>query len=383
MSGIRCAVAGFKHFHILEFVKGMKALPGAEFVGFYDDDSALRSKYGQEFGVPAFDSLEKLVEVTQPEVVGVADVNGRKADTICRLAELGCHVLADKPLVTTLAGLDRVEQAAAKTGKKIGLMLLERYNAPVRAVRAALMAPDIWAGWPASPDCRRTSCGRPTARPGSFQPESVWRRAQRFGDSQRGLVSLDVARGPGCRHGGGRVAVRFTHFAGFTDHAEVFLEFADSSTAMLRADWLTPEAFPSHGDGRQIFEGTNGTVEVLAAPDIHTLGEGEVIFDPWDRGRERLTPLAPLNDTVCGVFRGFCRGASSSRIAAGRRLSLYAGDVVRPRGGPQSSTDRFERPTLESISHDTFELSLLDRQSRSTCARAGIISAELGCWSSN
>lgn len=67
MSRIRFAVAGFRHFHILEFVKGMAALPGAEFVGVYDDDTALLEKYAREFGVPAFDSLEKMVEATTPD----------------------------------------------------------------------------------------------------------------------------------------------------------------------------------------------------------------------------------------------------------------------------------------------------------------------------
>lgn len=331
MSAIRFAVAGFKHFHILEFVKGMAALPGAEFVGLYDDDPSLRSKYAQEFAVPAFDSLEKLVHVTQPEIVGVADVNGRKADTICRLATLGCHALADKPLVTTLDGLDRVERAAAITGRNIGLMLLERYNAPVRAVRAALKSGQL--GRLVSFTGLAPHKLRPAGRPAwVFQPEM-------YGGVLNDLAihNIDLCRwmwqqepmavtaAEGC--------LRFTQYAGLTDHAEVFLEFEDSSTAMLRADWLTPESFPSHGDGRQIFEGTAGTVEVLAAPDIHTLGEGEVIFDAWDRPRERIAPLAPPA-TLYAEFVALCRGATSAELLPqegfrSTRLTLYAREAAR------------------------------------------------------
>lgn len=331
MSALRFAVAGFKHFHILEFVKGMAALPGAEFVGFYEDDAALRSKYAQEFGVPAFDSLDALVEETQPEVVGVAEVNGRKADVICRLTALGCHVLADKPLVSTLEGLDRVEKSAATTGKCIGLMLLERYNAPVRAVREALRSGRM--GRLASFTGLSPHKLRPSGRPAwVFQPELYGGVLNDLAihnvDLCRWIWQKDpvaVAAAEGC--------LRFTEFAGFTDHAEIFLEFDDSSTAMLRADWLTPESFPSHGDGRQIFEGTAGTVEVLAAPDIHTLGEGEVIFDPWDRPREKLALLPPAA-TLYAEFVALCRGAKTAELLPeegfrSTRVTLYAREAAR------------------------------------------------------
>ena len=99
----------------------------------------------------------------------MADCNDRKADTIARLTELGCHVLADKPLVTTFAGLDKVEAAAQKSGKQIGLMLLERYNAPTRRVREEIY-PVGWERSPASRDCRRTSSSRRIGRRGCSNP---------------------------------------------------------------------------------------------------------------------------------------------------------------------------------------------------------------------
>ena len=331
MSRIRFAVAGFRHFHILEFVKGMAALPGAEFVGVYDDDPALLQKYAREFDVPAFDSLEKMVEATEPEVVGVAAVNGRKADTICRLTALGCHVLADKPLVTTLEGLDRVEQAAVRTGKTIGLMLLERYNAPVRAVRRALQEGHL--GRLVNFTGLAPHKLRPANRPAwFFEPEL-------YGGVLNDLAihNVDVCRWMWQQEPVAVTAVegclRFTEFSGFTDHAELFLEFADSSTALLRADWLTPESFSGHGDGRQIFEGTAGTVEVRAAPDIHTLGEGEVIFDAWHQTRERITPLTPPA-TLYAEFVALCRGAPAAELLPDEgfrstRVTLYAREAAR------------------------------------------------------
>lgn len=331
MSEIRFAVAGFKHFHILEFVRGMRELPGAKFVGFYDDDPALRAKYSQEYEVPGFESLEKLVEATHPEVVGVADCNGRKAGTIVKLAELGCHVLADKPLVTTFEGLDQVEAAAQKTGKQIGLMLLERYNAPTRRVREELQSGRL--GTLVSFTGLSPHKLKPANRPAwMFQPEL-------YGGvlNDLGIHNLDVAR---WLKGTEPVAVsasegclRFTQYPGFTDHAEMLVEFADSSTAMLRVDWLTPEAFPAHGDGRAFFEGTNGTIEVVAAPDIYALGDGDIVCDDWTKPREKLAGMPPA-ETCYSEFVALCRGAKTAALLpidgfVSTRLALYARAAAR------------------------------------------------------
>ena len=111
MQNIRFGIAGIKHFHILEFAKGMNQLPGSEFVGFYEDDTVLRKTYEQEFGVKGFADLDSFVDATNPEVVGVAVENGKKSEVITRLVSMGCHVLADKPLVTDLEQLDEIEKS--------------------------------------------------------------------------------------------------------------------------------------------------------------------------------------------------------------------------------------------------------------------------------
>ena len=84
MKKIRFGIAGLKHFHILEFAKGMKRLPDSEFVGFYEDDEALRNTYENEFGVTGYSDLETFVEATTPEIVGVAVENGKKSESASR-----------------------------------------------------------------------------------------------------------------------------------------------------------------------------------------------------------------------------------------------------------------------------------------------------------
>jgi predicted dehydrogenase len=311
MTAVRFAVVGLKHFHILTFVNGMRALSGAKFVGFYDDDPELRQKYSEEFGAPAFASVAELVAAAEPEFVGVAVENGKKGAVICELVRLGCHVLVDKPLVTSFAELDDVEAAHVKTGKQIGLMLMERYNGPTRAVRELLL--DGKLGRVVNFTGLAPHKLKPAGRPAwMFDPDQ-------YGGVLNDLCihNIDLCRWMWDTEPVAVTAaegnLRFTEFNGFTDHAEVFLEFADSSTAMLRADWLTPEGFPAHGDGRQFFECTEGTIEILAAPDIHRLGEGTINYDAWDAQRTQLAP-APPEKTAFADFVALCRGAATAEI---------------------------------------------------------------------
>lgn len=331
MAGIRFAVAGLKHFHILEFIKGMKQLPGSQFTGFFDDDPQLRDYYGKEFEVPAFDSIRALVESMSPEVVGVAEANGRKGPVICELLERGCHVLADKPLVTSFEHLDQVEAAADRASRQLGLMLLQRYHGPLRAVRSRLRSGELGKLVSLVSVAPHKLC--PESRPKwMFEPDL-------YGGILNDLAihDVDVLRwmwgedpvaataSEGC--------LRFTEFSGFTDHAAIFFEFADSSTALLRVDWLTPETFPTHGDGRHFFECTEGTIEVQAAPDIHQTGKGRIIFDPWDGSRHELSPEPPAN-SLYAEFVALCRGATEAVVVGAdairsTRLALYAREAAR------------------------------------------------------
>ncbi len=326
MKNIRFGIAGIKHFHILEFAKGMNQIPGSEFVGFYEDDEALRKTYEHEFGVKGYANLESFVDSANPEIVGVAVENAKKSEVITRLVGLGCHVLADKPLVTDLKQLDEIENSACVHDRQIGLMLLERYHAPTFTIHKMLQEGTLGAlvSFIAIAPHKLKPDGRPTWM---FDPGLYGGVLNDLAIHNIDIATwlwndlpVSVTASEGC--------LRFKQFDGFTDHAGVFLEFADTSTAMIRVDWMTPEMFPSHGDGRQFYEATEGTIEVIAAPDIHTLGQGTIQFDSWKDTRKRLTPIAP-EVTLYKEFVNLCRGQNEAILQPAdgfrsTRITLYA-----------------------------------------------------------
>src|SRR5213078_2445033 len=50
----------------------------------------------------------------------------------------GCHVLCERPLALTLAGVERVLQASEKYGKRVMVGMNHRFRSDVQAVRGFL-----------------------------------------------------------------------------------------------------------------------------------------------------------------------------------------------------------------------------------------------------
>ena len=81
---------------------------------------------------------------------------------------------------------------------------------------------------------------------------------------------------------------------------------------------------------------------MIAAPDIHTLGQGTIQFDPWEDTRKGLTPIAP-DVTLYEEFVNLCRGQKdaillpadgfrSTRITLHARHAAATGQKVDLRG---------------------------------------------------
>jgi predicted dehydrogenase len=118
---------GFHHTRILRDV------PGATLVGFFEANQARAEKVSSELGVPAFSSLDALLD--EVEAVSVVVPTPAHYAVAAPALERGLHVLIEKPIATTLAEADALLAIARRTGAVVQTGHVERFN---RAVRAAL-----------------------------------------------------------------------------------------------------------------------------------------------------------------------------------------------------------------------------------------------------
>ncbi len=110
-------------------------------VGVADADRARAAIVGKEYGVPAFGSVEELVEKARPQAASIAVPTSAHLEVGRALMEAGVDVLIEKPLAPTLAAADELMRVAQQQHRVAQVGHLERFNAAVRATLPLLTRP--------------------------------------------------------------------------------------------------------------------------------------------------------------------------------------------------------------------------------------------------
>lgn len=92
---VGCGRISTRHFEALKGHSGRAAV-----VAVCDTDPAALDRATAVTGAPGFGSLEELIETVRPDVVTLCTPSGLHARQGIRAAELGCHVVAEKPMAT-------------------------------------------------------------------------------------------------------------------------------------------------------------------------------------------------------------------------------------------------------------------------------------------
>jgi predicted dehydrogenase len=124
----------------LYHLPALKALGEGTAVGGVDGSAEQRASWERETGIPAFESLDELLERARPEVVVVATPPESHADICVRALEAGAHVVCEKPFVTSVEEADRVLAAAAAAGRGVAVNHQYREQPIFRAVRERVAA---------------------------------------------------------------------------------------------------------------------------------------------------------------------------------------------------------------------------------------------------
>jgi predicted dehydrogenase len=124
---------GYHHARLLS------TLPGVQASGVYDLDEVRAREVAEAFGVPAWPSLEALLDASDALVVAVP-TSAHEAVAVAA-AERGIHVLVEKPLAEGLAAADRILSAAGRGGAVVQVGHVERFNPVVVAASEYLDGP--------------------------------------------------------------------------------------------------------------------------------------------------------------------------------------------------------------------------------------------------
>ena len=258
---IQFGLAGLRHSHVDYILQEIERRPdNVRLVAIAEDDPALREEYGRRLGVSAYADYRELLARERLDAVGVVAVPGVRGRVVADCLASGLHVIADKPLCTTLPDLDLVEAAWRQSGRLLSVLLDKRFYAPTLALREILVAGelgDLALAWASGPHRLRRAT----------RPAWMFRHAT-YGGILNDLCIHDIDLllwFTGARAGkvqglaGNRAHPELPEFQ---DHGQVLLRTDTGLLATIEAHWFSPEAAPYHGDYRMVLTGAEGTAEL-------------------------------------------------------------------------------------------------------------------------
>lgn len=104
---------------------------------FVEVNPSLRQTIAERYGVPGFASLEEAL-ATQPTLAVVAVPAHLHIEIATQLAERGLHLLIEKPLSTSTAGIERLQQVVRDRGLTAGVAYVYRSHPLLTAMRVAI-----------------------------------------------------------------------------------------------------------------------------------------------------------------------------------------------------------------------------------------------------
>lgn len=133
---MRIAFAGLRHGHIFALYDMAAGNPLFEITGAFEEDEKTRQA-AMSRGVDCrYESYEALLTDPAVDVVALGGCYGDRGGMAVHALRAGKHVIADKPLCTSLSELDEIERVAKERGLKVSCMYTMRFETKIRAVKA-------------------------------------------------------------------------------------------------------------------------------------------------------------------------------------------------------------------------------------------------------
>ncbi|MEO5924441.1 MAG: Gfo/Idh/MocA family oxidoreductase [Bryobacteraceae bacterium] len=138
MSQPRIAVLGAGSFG-KNHIRIVHEAPDVQLSGIFESDPARAAAAAAERGCPIFATLEEVAAASDAAVIATPTIT--HAEFGCRLMELGCDVLVEKPIAHDEASGQALVDTARRTGRILQVGHLERFNPAVAALTKVVTTP--------------------------------------------------------------------------------------------------------------------------------------------------------------------------------------------------------------------------------------------------
>lgn len=115
--------------------ESVAALPDARLVAVADVRESRAAHFAQHYGADMLTDYRVLLARPDIDVVSICTPSGLHAQMAIDALQAGKHVVVEKPIALSLADADRMIATAAAMGRKLCVVLQNRYNPPMQDLR--------------------------------------------------------------------------------------------------------------------------------------------------------------------------------------------------------------------------------------------------------
>jgi UDP-N-acetyl-2-amino-2-deoxyglucuronate dehydrogenase len=134
---VGCGKVGHMH------AAALRNLRPSEFTAVCDNDINRAEAFAEKYGVKAYSKIEEMIRDSGVECVNICTPHPTHSNPAIAAANLGAHVLVEKPLASSLEDCDAMIRAAKENNVILGTMCQRRFYAPCQRIRKAIDAGKI------------------------------------------------------------------------------------------------------------------------------------------------------------------------------------------------------------------------------------------------
>jgi UDP-N-acetyl-2-amino-2-deoxyglucuronate dehydrogenase len=116
------------------------SLPGAHLVAVADIRESRAQRCGTQYGAEPYTDYRALLERPDVDVVSICAPSGLHAQIAVDALAAGKHAIVEKPIALSLEDADQMMLAATNAQRKLCVVLQNRYNPPLQALKEAVEA---------------------------------------------------------------------------------------------------------------------------------------------------------------------------------------------------------------------------------------------------
>jgi predicted dehydrogenase len=115
-----------------------------EIVGVYDPDTTVQQYITDNYNIPIYDSIEKLI--SEVDAIDIVSTTITHYEIAKKAIDLGIHVFIEKPVCTTLEQAKTLISSKNKTEVKVQIGHVERYNPAIISLKDRKVCPKFIEG---------------------------------------------------------------------------------------------------------------------------------------------------------------------------------------------------------------------------------------------